>query len=97
VPAVMLPYRAARLAAKRCRPPSRSTRSSRPQLAIRAADAVLPAHSGLGHEDALLRPRPRARCRFSQKTFVRTRGEVRDAPTPVLRPTTAGRLKSTLS
>src|SRR4029077_15513272 len=33
-----------------------------------------------GHEDAFLRPRLSARCRFSQGTFAGTRGNGRDAP-----------------
>src|SRR6516225_1734724 len=35
---------------------------------------------GLGHEDAFPRPRLSGRCRFSQVTFARTRGNGRDAP-----------------
>jgi hypothetical protein len=34
----------------------------------------------VGHQDAFLRPRLSARCRFSQGTFARTRGNGRDAP-----------------
>jgi len=41
---------------------------------------------GLGHEDAFPRPRLSGRCRFSQVTFARTRGNGRDAPEAVLRP-----------
>src|ERR1700757_3569956 len=38
----------------------------------------------MGHEDAFPRPRLSARCRFSQGTFARTRGNGRDAPKPDL-------------
>ena len=34
----------------------------------------------MGHEDAFPPPRLSARCRFSQETFVGTRGNARDAP-----------------
>jgi len=33
-----------------------------------------------GHHDAFLRPRRSVRCRFSQGTFARTRGNGQDAP-----------------
>ena len=51
----------------------------------------------MGHEDAFPRPTLNARCRFSQETFAGKRGNGRDAPTPAVRPTTASRLRSTLS
>ena len=38
-----------------------------------------------GHQDAFLRPKLSARCRFSQRTFARTRDNGRDAPIPVIR------------
>jgi hypothetical protein len=44
-------------------------------------------------------PLPRAcdRCGFGERTFAGTRGSDGNAPTPAVRPTTASRLKSTLS
>jgi len=36
--------------------------------------------TAVGHEDAFPRPRLRGRCRFSQRTFTRTRSNERDAP-----------------
>jgi len=59
--------------------------------------------SSMGHQDAFLRPRLSARCRFSQRTFAGTRDNGRDAPIPVLpaltrngevRPETVTRLAS---
>jgi len=38
----------------------------------------------MGHEDAFPRPRPSARCRFSQETFAGTRGKGQGAPIPDL-------------
>src|SRR5215469_3479565 len=38
----------------------------------------------MGHQDAVLRPRLSARCRFSQRTFAGTRDNGRDAPIPDL-------------
>ena len=40
--------------------------------------------SALGHEDAFPPPTLSARCRFSQETFVGTRGNARDVPTAVI-------------
>ena len=42
------------------------------------------AMAGVGHEYALLRPRPSAGYRFSQRTFAGTRGNGRDAPKPAV-------------
>src|SRR5271167_4558524 len=39
----------------------------------------------LGHEDAFLRPKLSARCRFSQGTFAGTWGNGRDAPKATIR------------
>jgi len=39
----------------------------------------------MAHQDAFLRPRLNARCRFSQETFAGTRGNGRDAPEAVVR------------
>ena len=43
----------------------------------------------MGHEDAFPPPRLSVRCGFSQRTFARTRSNVRDAPIPVIRITAA--------
>jgi hypothetical protein len=51
----------------------------------------------MGHQDAFLRPRLSGRCRFSQGTFARTRGNGRDAPIPDLRTLTPERGGSTLN
>ena len=40
--------------------------------------------SAMGHEDAFPRPKLRGRCRFSQRTFTRTRSNGRDAPTAAI-------------
>jgi hypothetical protein len=39
----------------------------------------------MGHEDAFLPPRLSGRCRFSQGTFARTRGNGDDAPIAAIR------------
>jgi hypothetical protein len=39
----------------------------------------------MGHEDAFLRPKLSARCRFSQGTFAGTWGNGRDAPKATIR------------
>jgi hypothetical protein len=51
----------------------------------------------MGHQGAFLRPRLSARSRFRQATFAWTNRRGRVAPAPAVRPTTASRLKSTLS
>jgi hypothetical protein len=38
----------------------------------------------MGHEDALPQPRLSARCWFSQRTFVGTQGNGREAPNPAV-------------
>jgi hypothetical protein len=38
----------------------------------------------VGHQDAFLRPRLKARYRFSRGTFARTHGNGRDAPIAVI-------------
>jgi len=48
-----------------------------------------------GIEDAFRRTRPSARCRISQRTFARTRGNGRDARIPDLRALTPQRRDST--
>src|SRR5207248_4695765 len=47
------------------------------------------------HQDAFLRPRLNACCRFSQRTFAGPPGNGRDAPIPAVRANTIDRLKST--
>jgi hypothetical protein len=44
--------------------------------------------AGVGHEDTFPRPTLSARCRISQRTFARTRGNGRDAPIADLGPLT---------
>ena len=41
--------------------------------------------TGVGHEDAFLRPRLNARYRFSKGTLAGTRGNGRDAPIAAVR------------
>jgi len=50
------------------------------------------AMTGKGHEDAFPRPRPSARCRFSQETFARGNGQ--DAPKPAVRLSWVKRVKT---
>jgi hypothetical protein len=40
--------------------------------------------AGVGHQDAFLRPRLNACCRFSQRTFATPPGNRRDAPIPAV-------------
>ena len=49
------------------------------------------------HEERFPLPSARGRCRFGQRTFARSSGNERDAPTPAVRAKTIDRLKSTLS
>ena len=49
----------------------------------------------MGHEDAFPRPTLSARCRISQRTFARTRGNGRDAPEPAVRLSWVERVKPT--
>ena len=51
----------------------------------------------MGHKDAFPRPRLRGRCRFSQRTFTRTRSNGRVVPIPDTRGTATERRASTQS
>src|SRR6516162_5726411 len=65
--------------------------------AQRAETLVIAGVQKPAHKDAFPRPRLRGRCRFSQRTFTRTRSNGRDAPIPDLPALTPERGSSTQS